>query len=82
MANDPVVGMAQPLIDSLAQQEGEAERVVSAIVIAVTINEEGAKCLRMFASDDLTTWERRGILAEILDDLSAQNVHYWSEQEP
>ena len=32
----------------------------------------------MFASSDLTSWERRGILAEILDDFSAQNVNYWA----
>lgn len=77
--NDPLVQIGQSLIDSLvAQDGGGAERVISAIVIAVTIDEEGSKCLRMFASDDLTSWERRGILAEILDDFSAQNVNYWA----
>lgn len=78
IANDPVIDTAQRLLDRIREDTGgNPKRVVQSIVIAVVIDDDGDKGLDVVTSGDMESWEKRGILAEILDDYSAQNVGYW-----
>lgn len=69
--NDPVLEFVGDMIADIETQMEESRTVVNrAVVVAECMDEDGDRWLRVVRSRDTKHWEARGMLSEVLVDLS------------